>query len=70
MANVFGILEIYTMCQVNAESEELGVLEANYNLHPERFVDMVLECVTSKGEIVRFPVMEIMKSKLDEFVEI
>lgn len=69
MANVFGNLEIYAMCPVKSESEELGVLEANYNLHPERFVDMVLECVTATGEKVRFPVMEILNSRLDEFVE-
>lgn len=68
MNNVFGELLVSVLLPVKSKTEDLALLEANYKISPDRFVKMELIGVTGNGEEVRIPVMEILKTKLDEFV--
>jgi hypothetical protein len=70
MGNVFGTMNLIISTLVESESEELGILQANYRVNKDRFVGFELVGINSKGEREVITVHDCENVNLDEFVSI
>jgi len=60
MNSVVGKLILDVILPVENETEELGLLEANYKLDPDRLVGYEVYALDCKGERIKVNVMEWM----------
>jgi hypothetical protein len=60
MNSVVGKLILDVILPVENDTEELGLMEANYRLNPERLIGYEVYAVNCKGEQIKVNVMEWM----------
>jgi hypothetical protein len=65
---VFGEINLFVSVPVDSESEEMGLLEANYNFNKERLIAFELVAIDCRGVKHKIAVHDCDKMKLEEFV--
>lgn len=68
MNMVHGELTLNVAVKVDSEDEVMGLLEANYNLNPNRIIAYRLTMIDCKGKEHTITVNEAIKMNLDEYV--
>ena len=68
MGSVFGKISLIVSVDCEAESEELGILQANYKLNKDRFVGYELVSINSRGEREIITVHDCDNVSLNEFI--
>jgi hypothetical protein len=66
---VYGKLNLSVIVPVNAESETMGLLEANYKLEPSKIIAYELVAVDCKGERHKINVCDCSSVNLDEYLD-
>jgi hypothetical protein len=69
LASVYGKLNLSVIVPVNAESETMGLLEANYKLEPNRIIGYELVAVDCKGERHKIDVCDCSEVLLNEYLD-
>lgn len=69
MAMVFGKMMMDVMVEVGSEDEVNGVLEANYNLNPERIIAYKMIAIDCKGKEHEILINDCLDMNLTEFEE-
>jgi hypothetical protein len=65
---VIGSINLKVIVPVDGESEELSLLQANYNVNPDRMVAWELYGIDCKGNRVKVDVCDCDKVDLDEVI--
>lgn len=69
MGTVFGRMSFVVSTDVDWSNEELGILQANYQLNKDRFVAYKLVGITSRGEEENITVHDCDNLVMDSFVD-
>jgi hypothetical protein len=67
--NVFGSVNLTVLVPVDGESEEIGLLQANYKINKERMIGWELYGIDPNGNRLKITVCDCNEVNLNELID-